>query len=188
MPGAAAPTDTPPEEAVPAEAAADAAAPDDAALARSARALGALLVKRGLRLAAAESCTGGWIGKILTDVAGSSDWFEASLVTYSNAAKAQFLGVAESLLAEHGAVSEPVVRAMAEGAQERTGADVAVAVSGIAGPSGGSAEKPVGLVWFAWAHPEAISSERRVFPGDREAVRRRAVAFALERTIETLEK
>lgn len=153
---------------------------DDAALAAVARRLGTLLVARGWRMATAESCTGGWIAKTLTDIAGSSDWFESGFVTYSNRAKAVALGVGEALLAEHGAVSEEVVRAMAAGARGRTGCEAAVAVSGIAGPDGGSAEKPVGLVWFAWALPERSWSERRIFAGDREAVRRASVRFALE--------
>ena len=155
-------------------------APDDAALAMLARAAGAALQRAGGTLATAESCTGGWIAKALTDVPGSSGWFAAGIVSYSNAAKTELLGVPAALLAAHGAVSEPVVRAMAEGARLRTGADFAVAVSGVAGPDGGTAEKPVGTVWFAWASPEGLRTQRVCFAGDREAVRRASVRHALE--------
>lgn len=143
--------------------------------------LGERLTAAGAMAATAESCTGGWIAKALTDVAGSSAWFDRGLVTYSNAAKQELLWVSAEILAEHGAVSEPVVRQMAEGALARSAADLAVAVSGIAGPGGGSAEKPVGTVWFAWARTgQTTRSERRLFAGDREAVRRQSVAHALE--------
>jgi nicotinamide-nucleotide amidase len=138
------------------------------------------LLARGWRAATAESCTGGWIAKALTDVPGSSLWFTTGYVTYANDAKVRDLGVPEELLAAHGAVSEPVVAAMAAMAKDRACADVTVAVSGIAGPDGGSAEKPVGTVWFAWAFPDGLKSEARRFTGDREAVRRFAVAHALE--------
>lgn len=139
---------------------------------------------RGLQLATAESCTGGWIAKVLTDLPGSSAWFGTGLVTYSNAAKTALLDVPPALLLEHGAVSEAVVRRMASGLLARTGADLGVAVSGIAGPDGGTADKPVGLVWLAWGAREAgavhVRSAVRRFDGDREAVRRAAVAAALE--------
>ena len=136
---------------------------------------------QGRVLATAESCTGGWIAKVLTDLPGSSDWFGYGIVSYSNPAKQELLGVSAVTLVEHGAVSEQVVREMAEGALKQGNADVAVAVSGVAGPSGGSPDKPVGTVWFAWAGPgSALHSELRQFPGDREAVRRQAVAVALE--------
>jgi len=161
-----------------------AAIPDDAALMALAARLGAVLAARGWRLATAESCTGGWIAKALTDVSGSSGWFESGLVTYSNRAKTALAGVPEALLVEHGAVSEPVVRAMAEGARAAAGCDMALAVSGIAGPDGGSETKPVGLVWLAWALPESTVSEHRIFAGDREAVRRATVARALARALE----
>jgi len=138
----------------------------------------------GRTVATAESCTGGWIAKVLTDLPGSSDWFGYGIVSYSNAAKQELLGVPASLLVEHGAVSEAVVTAMAEGVLRRSDADLAVAVSGIAGPAGGSADKPVGLVWFAWAVIGAgglkVKAERRQFEGDREAVRRQTVAVALD--------
>jgi nicotinamide-nucleotide amidase len=149
-------------------------------LAALARNLGDALLARGWRVAAAESCTGGWVAKAMTDVPGSSRWFGAAFVTYADDAKARDLGVSASLLAAHGAVSEPVAAAMATGVKQRTHADVAVAISGIAGPGGGTALKPVGTVWFAWAFPEGLRSECRRFAGDREAVRRLAVAHALE--------
>ena len=156
------------------------AAPSDATLAALARSVGAALVARGWRAAAAESCTGGWIAKALTDVPGASRWFTTGYVTYENEAKTRELGVPAQMLATHGAVSEPVVAAMATAARERARADVAVAVSGIAGPDGGSLGKPVGTVWFAWAYPEGLASETLWFAGDRDAVRRFAVAHALE--------
>jgi nicotinamide-nucleotide amidase len=146
--------------------------------------LGRALVVRGFKLATAESCTGGWIAKAVTDVPESSQWFDGGVVTYSNDSKAALLGVPAAILAEHGAVSEPTVRAMARGALERFGAQVAVAVSGIAGPSGGSAAKPVGTVFIAWATPAGVTAARRQFAGGREAVRRQTVALALERLID----
>ena len=158
--------------------------PSDAELQALARELGQALVARNQRVAAAESCTGGWVAKALTDVPGSSRWFEGGVVSYSNAAKHAVLGVPADLLAAHGAVSEPVVRAMAEGARAKLGSDIAVAVSGVAGPDGGTAEKPAGLVWFAWASRRGTISERRTFAGDREAVRRQSVELALQRTLE----
>lgn len=145
--------------------------------------LGRALMARGWRVATAESCTGGWIAKALTDVAGSSRWFEGGIVAYSNAAKMALLGVPGDVLAAHGAVSEETVRAMAEGARSRFGADLAVAVSGIAGPDGGSADKPVGTVHFAFAAPGGVTAARRIFAGDRETVRRQTVALALERLV-----
>ena len=129
------------------------------------------LLARGWMLATAESCTGGMIAALCTDLAGSSQWFERGFVTYSNAAKSELLGVDAALIATHGAVSEPVARAMAAGALQRAAAQVAVAVTGIAGPSGGSADKPVGTVWFAWATPQGVDSLRLCLPGDRAAVR-----------------
>lgn len=158
----------------------DGAAPSDAVLADAAGRLGAALRAAGAKLATAESCTGGWIAKVVTDIAGSSEWFGAGFVTYSNAAKTEMLGVDAGVLAEHGAVSEAVVRAMAAGAKRRAGAELAVAVSGVAGPAGGTPAKPVGTVWFAWDTPAGIETEHRRFAGDRDAVRRRAVARALE--------
>jgi nicotinamide-nucleotide amidase len=146
--------------------------------------LGRALHVRGWRLASAESCTGGWIGKVLTDVAGSSQWFDGGVVAYSNNAKTALLGVPTELLAAHGAVSEDAVCAMAEGARSRFSADLAVAVSGIAGPGGGTPDKPVGLVHFAWAAPGGVTAARRLFAGTRDAVRRQTVALALERLAE----
>jgi nicotinamide-nucleotide amidase len=146
--------------------------------------LGRALQERGWRVATAESCTGGWIAKALTDVAGSSQWFDGGIVAYSNAAKIALLGVPSDALATHGAVSEETVRAMAAGARARFAADFSVAVSGIAGPDGGTAGKPVGTVHFAWAEPGGVTAARRVFAGDRETVRRLSVAFALERLVE----
>ena len=158
--------------------------PSDKDLEALALKLGRALQVRSWRLAAAESCTGGWIAKALTDVAGSSQWFEGGVVSYSNAAKAELLGVPADVLAAHGAVSEATVRAMAEGARARFAADLAVAVSGVAGPSGGTQDKPVGTVHFAWATADGTSAARRNFAGGRESVRRQSVALALERLIE----
>ncbi len=135
---------------------------------------------RGAMLATAESCTGGLIAGACTEISGSSDWFERGFVTYSNAAKTELLGVSTELLAVHGAVSEPVVRAMTEGALARAPVQWSLAVTGVAGPTGGSADKPLGTVWFGWAGPEGVTSEHRLFPGDRQAVRQATVAHALE--------
>ena len=135
------------------------------------------------RLAAAESCTGGWISKTITDISGSSRWFTEGFVTYSNEAKHDRLGVPNSILREHGAVSEATARAMAAGALRRARTDVAVAVTGIAGPAGGVPGKPVGAVWLAWAHRQGrrvtVAAELRHFRGDRDAVRRKTVRAAL---------
>jgi nicotinamide-nucleotide amidase len=155
--------------------------PTDRDLEALALKLGRALHVRGWRMAAAESCTGGWIAKVLTDVAGSSQWFDGGVVAYSNAAKSGLLGVSSDLLAAHGAVSEEAVRAMAEGARSRFAADLAVAVSGIAGPGGGTPDKPVGTVHFAWAGPGGVTAARRIYAGSRESVRRQTVALALER-------
>jgi nicotinamide-nucleotide amidase len=148
--------------------------------------LGRQLANAGLMLATAESCTGGWISKCVTDIAGSSGWMDRGFVTYSNAAKQDMLGVAAATLSEHGAVSEPVVREMASGAVARSNAQVAVAVSGVAGPGGGSVDKPVGTVCFGFALPHGISTETVHFRGDRDAVRRQTVAHALTRLIHLL--
>ena len=158
--------------------------PTDRDLEALALTLGRALEKRGWRLAVAESCTGGWIAKAATDVAGSSHWFDGGIVAYSNAAKLGLLGVPSGVLAEHGAVSEEAVRAMAEGVRSRFAADLAVAVSGVAGPGGGTADKPVGSVHFAWATPGGVTAVRRIFAGSRESVRRQTVALALERLLE----
>ncbi len=138
----------------------------------------------GRRLATAESCTGGWVGKACTDIAGSSQWFECGFVTYSNAAKVRDLGVSERTLADHGAVSEATVREMAVGALRVSGVDVAVAISGIAGPDGGTPAKPVGTVWFGLASRRgtevSVITQVHVFAGDRELIRRRSVERALQ--------
>ena len=156
----------------------------DACLNELARRTGERLEGAGCRLACAESCTGGWVAKCLTDIPGCSRWFERGFVTYTNQAKQDMLGVEAGLLAAHGAVSEPVVRAMAAGALRHSPAQVALGVSGIAGPGGATADKPVGLVWFGWAKyaPDGsieTRAEQRIFEGDREVVRRQAVAHAL---------
>lgn len=133
----------------------------------------------GWTLATAESCTGGLIAAACTDLAGSSDWFERGFVTYSNAAKAELLGVDPALIAAHGAVSEPVARAMAEGARRRAPVQCAVAVTGVAGPGGGSAAKPVGTVWFGWSLPGRTWTACHRFDGDRAAVRAQTRDHAL---------
>ena len=139
------------------------------------------LLARGEMLTTAESCTGGLIAAACTDLAGSSQWFERGFVTYSNAAKTELLGVDAALIDQHGAVSDPVARAMAEGAITRSRAQASVAVTGVAGPTGGSAEKPVGTVWLAWHVDGRTHSELRHFAGDRTAVRMATVQHALAR-------
>lgn len=134
---------------------------------------------RGVRLACAESCTGGWIAKVLTDLAGSSAWFDRGFVTYSNQAKQDMLGVREQTLEVHGAVSRETVLAMSTGALARSAAQYSVAVSGIAGPGGGTPDKPVGSVWIAWADPAGAQATLYRFDGDREAIRRATVREAL---------
>jgi len=146
-----------------------------------AAATGRDLQSQGLTLAVAESCTGGLIAAAITASAGSSAWFERGFVTYSNAAKQEMLGIEGALLEEHGAVSETVAVAMAAGVLTHSRADVTLAVTGIAGPGGGSEEKPVGTVWLAWAGAgRSVVTRRERFEGDREAVRRQSVAAALE--------
>lgn len=142
--------------------------------------LAELMQGRGLMLATAESCTGGMIASACTDLAGSSAWFERGFVSYSNAAKTQLLGVPADCIASHGAVSEPVARAMALGALTHSAAQVAVAVTGVAGPGGGSPDKPVGTVWIAWAMADQVRAERMQFSGDRAAVRQATVEHALQ--------
>jgi len=142
------------------------------------------LMKNTKLMSVAESCTGGWVAKVLTDLAGSSDWFERGFVTYSNRAKHEMLGVAEATLQEFGAVSEETVCEMAVGAILNSHADFSLSISGIAGPGGGSEDKPVGLVWFAWAEKnngsaEVMLSEKKIFAGDRDAVRHQAVIHSL---------
>ena len=155
--------------------------PDDAELRDLARALGEKLQAAHHMLVTAESCTGGWIAKTVTDVAGSSDWFDCGMAAYSYEAKQALLGVRPQTLETHGAVSRETAIEMVSGALANSGASVAVAVTGIAGPGGGTADKPVGTVWIAWkrrgGYPQA---EVFHFEGDREAVRRQTVAAALE--------
>lgn len=155
---------------------------DDALLAL-ARRVGAKFVAARLTLVSAESCTGGWISKAVTDIAGSSQWFLEGFVTYSNEAKHQRLGVPNAVLRKRGAVSEATARAMATGALRRARADVAIAVTGIAGPGGGVLGKPVGTVWLAWARRRGrsvqVAAELRHFRGDRDAIRRKTVRLAL---------
>jgi nicotinamide-nucleotide amidase len=140
-----------------------------------------LLQQKKLLLATAESCTGGLIAAACTDLAGSSVWFERGFVSYSNTAKTELLGVPADLIEVHGAVSEPVVRAMVEGALRHSRAQVAVAVTGVAGPGGGSPDKPVGTVWFGWATPDGVVTDKRCFDGDRQRVREATVQHALLR-------
>ncbi len=149
--------------------------------------LAAQLRAKGWMMATAESCTGGLIAGACTDLAGSSDWFERGFVSYSNAAKTELLGVDAALIAQHGAVSEPVARAMAQGAVAHAHAQVAVAVTGVAGPGGGSVDKPVGLVWFGWAVPGGVHTEVQRFDGDRAAVRAATVHHALAHLLTLLD-
>jgi len=149
--------------------------------------VGNLLHEQRRMLVTAESCTGGWVAKCITDIAGSSAWFDRGFVTYSNRAKQDMLDVAAATLEVHGAVSAATVSEMVRGALMHSAADIAVAVSGIAGPGGGAPDKPVGTVWFAWLVPGgAPRVDRRQFDGDREAVRRQAVARALEGLVDVL--
>jgi nicotinamide-nucleotide amidase len=155
-------------------------AADDQELNRLAETIAAIFVQRGATLVAAESCTGGWIAKALTDIAGSSAWFECGVVAYSYEAKEALLGVRPETLELHGAVSRETATEMVAGALARFGATVAVAVTGIAGPSGGTADKPVGTVWVGWKRRGGYAqTELFHFDGDREAVRRQTVAAAL---------
>lgn len=147
-------------------------------------ALAAILQAKGLRLAVAESCTGGGLAHALTAVAGSSAWFDRGLVTYSNAAKTALLGVPAALIETCGAVSEPVARAMATGARDLSGVPLAAAITGIAGPGGGRPGKPVGTVFVAVAVPDAVHCTRHQFAGDRRAVRDQAIEHALKALIE----
>jgi nicotinamide-nucleotide amidase len=149
--------------------------------------LGDALLSRGWKVALAESCTGGWVAKCLTDIAGSSAWFDRGFVTYSNAAKRDMLGVSAVTLDTDGAVSEPTVLAMATGALARSEADVALAISGIAGPGGAVPGKPVGTVCFAWIVKDtSLQADMQHFSGDREAVRRQSVAHGLRGLINVL--
>lgn len=146
-----------------------------------------LMLKNEWKLATAESCTGGLIAAACTDLAGSSNWFERGFVTYSNEAKTELLGVDAALIAQHGAVSEAVVRAMVQGALAHSHAQVAIAVTGVAGPTGGSVDKPVGTVWFGWATPQGRQSEVKFFKGNRATVRLATVRHALQKLTGLLE-
>ncbi|RQS15759.1 CinA family protein [Burkholderia sp. Bp8998] len=141
-----------------------------------------------LSLATAESCTGGMIAAAITDISGSSQWFERGFVTYSNQAKIEMIGVPPDLIEKHGAVSEPVARAMAEGALRNSRAQVALSVTGIAGPAGGSEKKPVGTVSFAWSNRLHTDVETLVFKGDREQIRTQAAAHALRGLLKLLDE
>lgn len=149
-------------------------------------------LKNNKRLTVAESCTGGWIAKVLTDLAGSSAWFDRGFVTYSNNAKQEMLGVASSTLDTFGAVSEETVIEMAKGALNNSHTDFSLSVSGIAGPSGGSTDKPVGLVWFAWCKKSnkesLIKSKHEHFKGDRDSIREQAVVYALTELVRFVER
>ena len=161
--------------------------PDDASFEKLVTEMALELTAIGWKMATAESCTGGWIAKCCTDLAGSSAWFERGFVTYSDTAKKDALGVDARILQEAGAVSRAVALQMAEGARRRAGVDIAVAVTGIAGPDGGTLDKPVGTVWFAWSRKDhAPDAEVVCFRGDRDAVRRQTVAHALQGLIERL--
>ncbi|XXN62448.1 nicotinamide-nucleotide amidase [Enterobacter ludwigii] len=154
---------------------------NDEQLQQLSRRIGEQLKKQQATVTAAESCTGGWIAKVFTDISGSSAWFERGFVTYSNEAKQQMVGVQDTTLQQHGAVSEQTVREMATGAAKAAAAEYAIAVSGIAGPDGGTPDKPVGTVWFAIVGPEGrVLAQRQIFSGDRDAVRRQSVAWALQ--------
>lgn len=152
-----------------------------------ARSVGHELKKQGLMLATAESCTGGWAAQAVTSVSGSSEWFERGFITYTNISKREMLGVETTILSRHGAVSEPTARAMAEGALAHSHAQVAIAITGIAGPSGGTPEKPVGTVCFAWAGRKRDTvTAKHHFTGDRESIRRHAVVTALQGLLDFL--
>jgi nicotinamide-nucleotide amidase len=148
--------------------------------------LGRKLKRTRAVLVTAESCTGGWAAQVITSVAGSSDWFERGFVTYSNDAKRELLGVRHSTLKKHGAVSEQTALEMARGALARSKGTVALAVTGIAGPGGGSRDKPVGMVCFAWVDDKNMKSDTRHFSGNRDSVRRQSVIHALEGVLKTL--
>ena len=148
--------------------------------------LAEILLSRNWTVSLAESCTGGLVSATLTELAGSSEWFERGYITYSNEAKTECLEVPARLIESHGAVSEPVAKAMAEGARINSGSDVAISVTGIAGPSGGTAEKPVGTVCFGWATENQTLTKTMHFNGDRQAVRQQATEFALTELIALL--
>ena len=165
----------------------DFAAATDASLAGLVSELATKLTAMGWKLSTAESCTGGWIAKCCTDLAGSSGWFERGFVTYSNEAKREMLRVDDASLEQQGAVSREVALQMADGARRSAGTRIAVAVTGIAGPDGGTTDKPLGTVWFAWSLAGRSEAEMLRFKGDRDAVRRQTVAHALQGLIDRLE-
>ena len=150
--------------------------------------LAAILLKNHWRLTTAESCTGGLVAASLTNLAGSSEWFERGYVTYSNDAKSEDIGVDAHLIQDHGAVSEQVAKAMAIGAKQSSNSNIALSITGIAGPTGGSKEKPVGTVCFAWAlNNDQVFSETKLFPGERSDIRTQASTFALNQLIALLQ-
>ncbi|MBT8525867.1 CinA family protein [Polynucleobacter paneuropaeus] len=151
-----------------------------------AKALSLVLIQKSWKIALAESCTGGLVCATLTELPGSSDWFERGYVTYSNVAKAECLGVAPETIDSFGAVSEQVAKAMAEGAQRNAAVNVGVAITGIAGPTGGSLQKPVGTVCFAWSVAESTICKTQLFSGDRQAIREQACAYALSELLTLL--
>ena len=151
-----------------------------------AKQVGEALQAHGMTLVTAESCTGGGVAQAITRISGSSAWFDRGFVTYSNSSKEEMLGVTPETLEQYGAVSEATVREMALGALEYSRAQVAVSVSGVAGPTGGTPEKPVGMVWFAWASKGTVQAECHHFPGDRDGVRAKSVEIALQGTLNLL--
>jgi nicotinamide-nucleotide amidase len=156
-----------------------------------AKTLAPLLLARGWKLALAESCTGGLVCATLTELSGSSEWFERGYITYSNQAKTECLGVPVELIESHGAVSEPVARAMAQGAQRNAGANIGISITGIAGPTGGTAEKPVGTVCFGWTTPNTggehvTTCQTKLFSGDRQSIRQQATEHALAGLLQLL--
>jgi nicotinamide-nucleotide amidase len=159
----------------------------DAELTALSAEVGQALAGAGVMLATAESCTGGWVGRAITSVSGSANWYERGFITYSETAKQEMLGVSAEVLERHGAVSEPTVRAMAEGALAHSHAQISLAVTGVAGPTGGSEHKPVGMVWFAWAaHGRPTQAVCHMLDGDREAIRRQSAAIALRGLLKSL--
>ena len=149
--------------------------------------LASALLKKQWHLSTAESCTGGLVAAAITELAGSSDWFERGYVTYSNSAKSEDINVSQELIAQHGAVSDQVARAMAIGAKQSSNSDIALSITGIAGPTGGSVDKPVGTVCFAWIlSNNAIYSETKLFSGNRRDIRAQACEFSLKRLLELL--
>lgn len=160
----------------------------DESLFRLAEETGQALIARGWMLATAESCTGGWVGEAVTAVPGSSVWYDRGFITYTNASKQEMLGVQAETLAQHGAVSEETVREMAAGVLRHSQAHISLSISGIAGPTGGSPDKPVGTVCFAWCIKNGpLKSERHIFAGDRHAVRQQAVFHALRGVLALLQ-